>query len=152
MNNPFQIHHIGITVRDLDRSAEFYGSLFNLEEFARLEMSGPLFEQNVDVPGARIRVMLMRSANTILEFVQYIMPEGRTFELRNCDIGSTHVCFPVEDIGVFYQELLAKGIRTNGPPNDPIPDGPAAGSRFMYFRDPDGVTVEVLQPGAGIRC
>ena len=146
-----QLHHTGLTVSDVDRSAEFYGALFNLNEIARVEMEGALVEGNLDVPGAKILVVLLSGHNTILEFVQYLTPEGQPFKLRNCDVGAAHVCFAVEDIEGFARELESRGIKPNGPPNDPIPDGPAAGSRFMYFRDPDGLTVEVLQPGPGIR-
>jgi catechol 2,3-dioxygenase-like lactoylglutathione lyase family enzyme len=146
-----QLHHVGLTVTDMDRSIQFYGSLFGLTEIARLEMGGETVASNLEVPGARILVVLLRGANSILEFIQYLSPRGEPFALRNCDVGAPHVCFAVEDIEAFARELEARGGALNGPPNDPVPDGPAAGSRFAYFRDPDGITVEVLQPGPGIR-
>lgn len=151
MSGLSELHHTGLTVSDIERSIEFYGSLFSLEEIARVEMEGPAVERNLDVPGAKILVVLLRGQNSILEFVQYLRPGGELFLLRNCDVGAAHVCFAVDDIEEFMRQLEAKGITPNGPPNDPIPDGPAAGSRFMYFRDPDGLTVEVLQPGPGLR-
>lgn len=151
MTERSQLHHVGITVSDVDRSAAFYSSLFDLDEFARLEMNGVLVSQNLQVPDATILILLLQGRNGILELIQYLTPEGKPFALRNCDVGATHVCFTVEDIEAFARELASRGIASNGPPNDPIPDGPAAGSRFMYFRDPDGITVEVLQPGRGIQ-
>jgi catechol 2,3-dioxygenase-like lactoylglutathione lyase family enzyme len=148
--NLSKMHHVGLTVSDVDRSIEFYSSLFDFEEIARVEMDGPTVARGLDVPDARILVVLLSAENCILEFIQYLHPEGRPFTLRNCDIGASHVCIAVDDVEAFQKRLEAAGHQLNGPPNDPIPDGPAKGSRFAYFRDLDGITVEVLQPGPGI--
>ena len=146
------LHHVGLTVRDLERSIAFYSQLFDLEEIARVQMEGPMVATNLDVPGAEISVVLLKGENSILEFIEYNAPDdGVAWDRRNVDIGAAHVCFAVDDVEAFQAKLEATGYKLNGPPNDPIPDGPAKGSRFAYFRDPDGITVEVLQPGEGIR-
>ena len=146
------LHHVGLTVRDLERSIAFYKELFDLEEIARVEMEGPMVSTNLDVEGAEISVVLLKGDNSILEFIEYKAPtNGLDWDRGNADIGAAHVCFAVDDVDAFQAKLEATGHKLNGPPNDPIPDGPAKGSRFAYFRDPDGITVEVLQPGEGIR-
>jgi catechol 2,3-dioxygenase-like lactoylglutathione lyase family enzyme len=144
-------HHMGVTVTDLDRSVAFYSSLFDLEEFARVEMTGDKFDQNLELSDAHVHIALLHAANSIVEFISYVNPaDGRPYALRNCDIGASHSCFTVDDIDEFERKLNNAGYQLTGPPNDPLPDGPAKGSRFAYFKDPDGLIIEVLQPGAGI--
>lgn len=149
-----QVHHIGLTVSDLERSVRFYTELFDLDDIARIETtSAPKVDQNLGVSEAHIQAVLLLGSNSIVEFIQYLDSSAgeQQYNLRNRDVGCAHAAFTVDDIEAFASRLRDQGITSNEPV-DPIPAGrPGAGSRFMYFQDPDGFTIEVLQPGPDVQ-
>ena len=69
-----QIHHTGITVSDLDRSAAFYGGLFGFREVLRSEYAGEEVAQLLGVEGASITVVMLGTENSLLELVKYHTP------------------------------------------------------------------------------
>lgn len=138
-----QVHHTGITVSDVERSAEFY-RLFGLEEAARFELKGEAFEAAVGVPDAVAQFVMLRGTNTVVELIQYTQGAGQPFGRGNNDTGSVHVCFTVDDIEETRQKLEAAGVSLVGPPTPP-----EDGTSFAFVRDPDGIGVEILQVGPG---
>lgn len=137
-----EINHLGLTVGDLDRSVAFYTSMFGLEEINRGEADVEYVATGVGVPHAKLLVAMLEGANTRLELIQYARSSGNDVAPSNNDVGAAHVCFPVEDIETAYAELVAKGIEFIAPPSPSQGEGT---SRFAYMRDPDGITVEILQ-------
>jgi catechol 2,3-dioxygenase-like lactoylglutathione lyase family enzyme len=115
-------------------------------------MAGEKLPLNHELGDAHVHIALLRADNAIVEFIAYVNPvDGKPYALRNCDIGASHLRFTVDDIEAFERKLNGAGHALVGPPNDPVPDGEASGSRFAYLKDPDGLIVEILQPGAGIQ-
>lgn len=133
------VHHTGITVSDLDRSIDFYGRLgFDVVE--RLDEEGDEVERGVGVEGAQLRSALLESPNGRLELIQYVAPGGSQAALPNNGIGAAHICVEVEDVDDAVAELREAGVRFL---SDPITH--EAGIRWVYAKDPDGITAELLQ-------
>jgi len=44
------------------------------------------------------------------------------------------------------KEMEAKGVKFFTPPNT-ISEGPLAGWKWAYFKDPDGITLELVERG-----
>jgi catechol 2,3-dioxygenase-like lactoylglutathione lyase family enzyme len=137
-----EIHHIGLTVRDLDRSAAFYRDLLGLREVARNRLDGEPISGQTLLPGTVIDVAILAGSNTLLELLCYRHPAPRPYALRACDAGAAHVCIVVEDIEARVDALRRAGV-----------DLPSAPARLMdddtwmvYVRDPDGIIVELIQP------
>jgi catechol 2,3-dioxygenase-like lactoylglutathione lyase family enzyme len=61
-------------------------------------------------------------------------------------VGAAHLAFVVGDIQAAYEELTAEGVEFLSEPNTD-----RYGERWVYFRDPDGITVELMQPNADSR-
>jgi catechol 2,3-dioxygenase-like lactoylglutathione lyase family enzyme len=116
--------------------------------FGQLGTSGVEVDTVVQVEGAVIDMAFCVLGNTCLEFLQYREPEGQEFRLRNCDIGAVHICFEVEDIEATYQHLVSKGVEFSAPPAV-IADGPLQGIAFAYFRDLQGLQLELFQVPEG---
>jgi catechol 2,3-dioxygenase-like lactoylglutathione lyase family enzyme len=141
------VHHIGVPVKNLQRTLDFYRDTFGLEPEMRFEESGPEVSDVVAVPDAHLDVAFLKVGNDYIEFLEYLNPKGRDYDRKNCDVGATHICFQVADIARVYKELSAKGIEFTAPPAF-TPVGPLTGWTFAYFYDPDGVTVELAEgPG-----
>jgi len=132
-------HHTGITVSDLDRSIGFYERL-GFEVVERLDEGGEEVERGVGVPGARLRVAMLEGPNSRLELIEYLEPRGERPAHPNNGIGAAHVCLEVEDVDAAVAELREEGIEFL---SDPITH--EAGIRWVYAKDPDGITAELLQ-------
>ena len=63
-------------------------------------------------------------------------------------MGSTHVCIDVPDLQKAYDDLREKGIEFLAPPLH-IDSGPLEGCSFVYFKDPNGVTLELFESPGG---
>ena len=137
------LHHIGIPVRDLDRSLNWYGELFGFEPDFIQGAEGNGLDEIVQLPDAKLRMAFIQLPNVLLEFLEYERPIGAGFDRRNCDIGAIHVCFEVDDIVEVHARLEERGIAFTTPPI--AQEGAIAGHRICYFRDPDGIQLELWQ-------
>jgi catechol 2,3-dioxygenase-like lactoylglutathione lyase family enzyme len=143
------VNHIGVPVRDLDATVSWYREKLGIEPtFGQLGTSGAEVETVVQVEGAVIDMAFCVLGNTCVEFLEYREPEGQDFTLRNCDIGAVHICFEVDDIDATYQHLVNEGVEFSAPPAL-IADGPLQGIAFAYFRDLQGLQLELFQVPAG---
>jgi catechol 2,3-dioxygenase-like lactoylglutathione lyase family enzyme len=141
------IHHVGITVPDLDLGIEFYNGVLGLE-FA--DPPSPVFDNPelgpaVGVPGANLRQVNLRLGPTIAELLEYTAPEP-PYERpvpAHAD-GAAHLAFQVDDVAANKAELEAAGVEFQGEVNV-VDDGVLAGWRWVYFRDPFGILLELVE-------
>jgi catechol 2,3-dioxygenase-like lactoylglutathione lyase family enzyme len=141
------LHHTGYTVADLDRSVEFYRDLLGCELLGIQEREGGYLAAVVGYPDAHVRMAHLRAADSahIIELFQYISPTPGELDLEPRKVGTAHLCFVVEDLAAVYQRLLAAGVEFISRPVD-VDVGANAGGRALYFRDPDGIPMELFQP------
>lgn len=142
------IHHVGLVVRDLDRSIWFYHDLLGLP-FANEPtpwFEGPELATGVGVPGAKLRqVSLWVGEHSTLELIEYAnRPADSVAPVPNNHLGAAHVCFKVPDVHAKKAELEAKGVRFYSDVNV-VDEGPLAGWRWVYFSDPDGLALELVE-------
>ena len=138
------VHHVGITVRNLEESLQWYERIFDVKPEFIAEGTGPDLARAVGVPDVNLRFAFLRFGSCVLELLHYDNDRQETFDRSNADVGSAHVCIEVPDLQKAYADLQAKGIEFLAPPLH-IDDGPLAGGAFVYFKDPNGVTLEVSQ-------
>ncbi|MDG2004157.1 MAG: VOC family protein [Novosphingobium sp.] len=143
------IHHMGITVKDLDESIAFYSAAFGLEIVDRALFSGEELAYVVQVPGAELEYAFMAGQNAVLELIEYKAPKGKPYTLRNNDVGAAHCCFVVDDLEETYEKLLAMGVEFNAPPQTAPDIAPFNELKYTYFRDLNGITIELFQPSDG---
>jgi catechol 2,3-dioxygenase-like lactoylglutathione lyase family enzyme len=138
------VHHVGITVRDIAASVEWYRSMFGLVAGPVNHGEGEALGRALQVPGTVLSFSMIQIGSTRIEFLQYHEPPGKSFDRTNGDVGSAHVCFEVDDIDTAYRELQERGAVFNAPPSE-ITEGGLAGSRWAFLRDPDGIQLEIWQ-------
>ena len=138
-------NHTSFTVSDLDRSVAFYVDVLGFQLLDRSPRD-PLFtEKVVGVPGAEIEVAYVQAPGHRLELIQYVAPNDRGKVVsRPCDTGFAHIAFDVDDMDLVVDAVSRVGVE---PLSDPVVvnDGPNAGGKAVYTRDPDGVTIEFVQ-------
>ena len=141
------LHHVGITVKDLDASIRFYHDVLGLP-FSN--EPSPWFEGEelgpaVGVPGAALRQVSLLVGGTTLELLEYKSPPSETTRpLESNNQGASHVAFLVGDIEAEKAALEAKGVEFYGAVNI-VDEGVLAGWRWVYFNDPDGYPLELVE-------
>jgi catechol 2,3-dioxygenase-like lactoylglutathione lyase family enzyme len=141
------MHHVGITVKDLDASIRFYHDVLGLQFSNEPSpwFEGPELGPAVGVPGAALRQVSMLLGDTTLELLQYKSPPSETaMPLKSNNLGASHVTFLVDDIEAKKAELEAKGIEFYSDVNV-VDEGVLAGWRWVYFEDPDGYPLELVE-------
>ncbi len=148
-SQPFRIFaadHTGITVANLERSLAFWRDVLGFELSHRPHQRGELAHQITGVSGAEISIAVLKGYGHKIELLEYLEPSDREhFHPRPCDVGSVHVAFVVDDLDAVLGSITASGWKAAGHPQT-LNAGPNAGKRVVYVRDPDGTTIEFMQP------
>ena len=149
MNKPFKIlaaDHTGITVSDLERSLAFWRDVLGFEFSHRTHQTGTLASEITGVPSAELSLAVLKAPGHKIELLQYHAPADRKFtDFRPCDVGAAHVALTVDDLDAVIERIAAAGWKAAGTPQT-LTTGPNAGKRVLYVRDPDGTTIEFMQP------
>ena len=141
------LHHVGITVKDLDASLRFYHDVLGLPFSTEPSpwFDSPGLGPAVGVPGAALRQVCLSLGGTDLELLEYRSPPSETDgPLKSHNLGGSHVAFRVDDIQAKKAELEAKGIEFYSDVNV-VDEGVLAGWRWVYFQDPDGYPLELVE-------
>jgi catechol 2,3-dioxygenase-like lactoylglutathione lyase family enzyme len=147
---PFRIiaaDHTGITVSNLERSLAFWQNVLGFELSHRAHQTGNLAVEITGVAGAEILIAVVKAPGHKIELLEYRAPADRKqhVDLRPCDVGSVHVALTVDNLDAVLQTIAASGWKAAGTPQT-LTTGPNAGKRVIYVRDPDGTTIEFMQP------
>jgi diaminopimelate decarboxylase len=143
------LDHVSVTCGDLDRSLAFYRDLLGLALRGRGEVDGSSEFEITGIANPIVRwADLLLPHGQVLELIEYERPRGTPSRPEPNDPGATHISLRVTDADAACERLRAAGA---GVRSDPVTiDSPGAwhGARAFYAADPDGVTVELIQPPA----
>ena len=138
--------HTGFTVANLERSVAFWQDVLGFELSHRAHHTGELASEVTGVPGAEISIAVLKGYGHKIELLEYHAPANRKrVDLKPCDDGSIHVAFTVDNLDAVLSVVAASSWRAAGKPQT-LKTGPNAGKRVVYVRDPDGTTIEFMQP------
>ena len=130
-----KIEHIGIVVKDLEKSLVPYQELLGL----KLKET-----EQLDVQGAFTRVAFFPVGEVNVELVHTTAKTGLAAEfLRDHGEGLHHIAFEVEDLEKTFQALRSRGIKFVW---DEIITG-SRGSKVAFFKAEEfnGVYIELVQ-------
>ena len=124
-----KVHHIAISVKNFERTAEFYKENFGFKEINRFTK-----------PGWDGSAIILELNNLQLEIFQFQNPIERKDDLSNLRaIGLKHIGIQVESVNEKYKELKSKNVDI---------DKPVKGTTcawFCFLRDLDGVPIELYE-------
>jgi catechol 2,3-dioxygenase-like lactoylglutathione lyase family enzyme len=139
------VGHTGITVADLGRAVGYFGDALGLPVTDPVICRGELFEQVTGVPGCVIEICYVSAPGHTIELLCYASPADKTSSgLRPCDNGHLHLCFDVDDIAA----VIAAGRAYGFEPVNPVQvvrAGPRRGTKVVYTKGPDNLTVELME-------
>ncbi|MCY4104172.1 MAG: VOC family protein [bacterium] len=143
-----RLHHIGLTVGDLEESLRFWEQLFGVTANSRRLLDQPHIGSIVGHPGVAIDAAWIDvpGSDAVLELVHYLNRDGTPVDDDTINEGNVHFCMEVEDMDAIWERAVALGARpVSGAPVE-VPTGPAKGARIVYMRTIDGATIEFIQP------
>jgi catechol 2,3-dioxygenase-like lactoylglutathione lyase family enzyme len=138
------VRHIGIVVRDLDRSLAFYRDLLGLALVRQMDETGPFIDAILGMNAAKVRTVKLAAPGDgvqieLLAFTEPAPQIGGAPSLTR--VGPTHVAFTVEDLDGLHQRMAAAGTQFTTKPQT-SPDGRA---KVTFCRDPDGTALELVE-------
>jgi lactoylglutathione lyase len=143
------IHHLGLTVSDIERSIGFYRDVLGMTLIRRRpHVDNDYVASQTGYPGVVLNVASFKvSPESVasLEVVQYMNQGGAPADSATNRPGNSHLCLLVSDLRACYADLNDKGVRFKSEPVT-ITAGPNLGGLVVYFFDPDGYTLELFQP------
>ena len=145
---PFErVHHVGITVADLDQAIDFWERMLGEPGRDRLLLEGPRLGELLGFARARVDTCWFDLPGGVaLELLQYLEPVEPGNDPSSARPGNVHVCLQVDDIDAAHARALAAGATRVSPEPIEIMRGPRAGSRIVCVRTLDGVTIELFSP------
>jgi len=140
------LFHTGLTVANLDRAVGFFRDVFGFEVEETTEADATFIQRLTGVVTVRgARLAFVRAPGHTLELLEYQeATESRIVELRPSDPGFAHIAFVVEGI----DHLIAECRHAGYEPYQPIlmlEDEKMRGTRVVYLRGPDNISVELIE-------
>jgi catechol 2,3-dioxygenase-like lactoylglutathione lyase family enzyme len=137
--------HVGICVRDLERSMRFYCQGLGFEPSSVNEIDSK-FSRALEVDGpVMLRAQSLRRGDLCLELLSFSHPRALgSASSSRLQTGLTHLSFAVEDLDSAGAELSRLGGTIIWSTRLSYTTGHGT-SELLFVADPDGVRVELLQ-------
>ena len=119
------LHHLAIVVSDYEKSKDFYVNKLGFE-----------LVREVYRPEQKDYLRMIQKGDTVLEL--FIKPDAPQRVTNPEAMGMRHLAFHVDDIEPAVAWLNGMGIET-----EPIREDKVNGGRFTFFKDPDGLPLEL---------
>lgn len=144
-----EVHHIALSVRDLEASKNFYGGVLGLRRTLEMPIRDPRTVHIMGLrPGAYGESVYFQGPTKIgqLELIQWHNHDRPdTGPKRPGDPGMFLLSFEVsrEELDEIWQRGLSAGVKVFAEPDDAILEnyGPI---RVAIFEDPDGILIELV--------
>lgn len=147
------VHHIGVSVPDLDKAREFYLDILGaVEEVEPLSWAdNPFIDRIVGLEGSAARQFFCRLGNVQIEVFEYSAPRQAPLapDRGVNEYGYTHFAIQVEDLEAVHERIVAAGLPVHAPPDMSSitvdADGTKHGYSGTYCRDFFGNVFEILE-------
>lgn len=138
-----RLRHIGIVVRNLEKSVKFYEDLFALKLVNKMMEGGKYIEDLVGIKNASIKwAKLKAKDDTVFELLEYQNTEVKAKDNYSADrLGCSHIAISVENIQEIYTKLQAYGCKCNSKPLT----SPDKKVKVIYCHDIDGTILEIVE-------
>ena len=146
--NVLSFNHTAFTVSDLDQVIPIFRDLLGFELTSRAPRDPRLIERMTALDGVEIEIAYVNGPGHRIELIQYKAPADREVVVpRLCDAGAAHVALNVAGIEALVAASAGYGFAPVGEIIE-IDAGPNKGSKVVYLRGPDGITIEYIQQGS----
>ena len=138
------VMHVGVCVRDLEKSIRFYRDGLGFSEAGRLEIDGEPTATMVEIPDLELRAIYLERDGLRIELLHY--PSGGTIGEASVrpmnQPGLTHFAVRVTDLDETIAKLESLGGHSLKKTRIYNPDFDA---HLLYVTDPDGTRLELVE-------
>ena len=140
------VQHIGMSVRNVRRTVEFWRNFAGVEPAWEKVVDGPYLGDITGYPGVHLNAaMIELPGGTWLEILDYQVPDKEPNDPSTANPGNVHLCLHVIDIHAVWARAMAAGATAVSPGPVEVTEGPNRGAKVCYLREPDGITIELFQ-------
>jgi catechol 2,3-dioxygenase-like lactoylglutathione lyase family enzyme len=139
------MHHVGISVANIERTIAFYRDMFGMEKDCEIfPFAGPDFSAVMGLDHVGGRMCMITGGSVSLELFEFAnpVPQSKSITYPVADHGYSHFGFEVEDIDAVFDRLSRAGVHLHCPVTTFV-----GGMKAAYGRDPDGNVFELLERG-----
>lgn len=132
---PARLHHLALTVTDVDRSVSWYEAVFGVQ-----------FRMDVPHDGGVGKLLADDTMSLMIVLHRHDGNDGETF--AETATGLDHACFVLPtraDLGSWQTHLEAHGVTRADMADKPLTQSPIADEAYgsvLVFRDPDNIQLE----------
>lgn len=146
--------HFSFTVSDIERSIAFYRDLLGLRLVHRMVHDQKYTSSQIGFRDALLKVALFDVSNMpqgsspsrhVLELIEYVNPRGEPQDMATNRPGAAHLALQVDDLEAEFVRLKAAGVQFRSDAPVPVTHGRHTGGLTCYLRDPDGITLELIE-------
>jgi catechol 2,3-dioxygenase-like lactoylglutathione lyase family enzyme len=140
------LDHVGFTVFEMERALRFYRDLLGLEVLWVRDYEEEYVRNMVGYPTATLRCAYLKlpGTETALELVEYQNAPRVQVDMHSANPGNAHLCLRVDDLAAVYERLKGAGVEFVSTPAVSTA-GTFKGSKVVYLRDPDGISLQLVE-------
>lgn len=109
-----KIAHIGITVKDMEKSLDFYQNVLGLKLQAKAEMKGEETDRLFAKKNCHVKLSYLETTDKLssppIELIQFVSEEVELVPSSLSRTSISELCFATDDIDSFYQRLVEAGV------------------------------------------
>jgi glyoxylase I family protein len=139
---PARIHHVALTVTDLDASVAWYEQVFSVS-------------YQMDAPHEGGTARILADAEWKLAFALHVHDANQGESFAETRTGLDHVGFVVptrDDLEAWQKHLERNRVARAEAADKPLTQSPISDEPYgsvLVFRDPDNIQLEMFAPAAG---
>ncbi len=135
------IHHVAISVENLDAAVSFYQNAFGFKVVQTSDFEkNKLVDAAIGLTDAEARMAMLKAPNAFVELWEYVHPQPKDLRSRPCDYGYPHFALQVSNIDDEYDRLLKAGMTFAGEVVHFTKETAA-----IYGKDPFGNIIELYE-------
>lgn len=143
------VTHIGICVRDMDKSLAFYRDILGMkvlgDRMTDPTEGGRLHNYKRERQARRwVSLSYGEGSTPTLTLTSHPGDAPDEQPIKLDEVGISHLSFGVQDVKALSEELIAKGVQLAGPVESFTND--KGEIRSIYVHDPDGILVQFNTP------
>lgn len=135
-------HHTAVSVHDFDAALDFFTNIIGMKVEGEMDHRR---EANLGavtgVDNPTIRWAMLELGGFRIELFKYHEPQGKRHDIRQNDVGLTHICFQVADADEAHARMTKAGFCSLSKPLE-LRSG---ASKPFYCEGPEGIIVEFLE-------
>jgi glyoxylase I family protein len=136
---PARLHHIALTVRDLEASRGWYEQVFGLK-----------YQMDVPHEGGFAQLLADEAFQTVIVLHRHDAHDGKDFLESRTGLDHVGLGVPTRaDLVAWQEHLEANGVVRADAADRPLTQSPIADEFYgsvLVFRDPDNIQLELFSP------